>query len=87
LYLKASTANINSKTFAKGLQKEIAKLIIEDEGEMQAVVNEIESQPNGVENMMMEVHDMVNPATGDVRTVSTMEQHELLVSQGWVEAV
>ena len=54
---------------------------------MQAVVNEIESQPNGVENMMMEVHDMVNPATGDVRTVSTMEQHELLVSQGWVEAV
>ena len=87
LYLKASTANINSKTFNKVLQKEIAKLIVEDESEMQAVVDEIEAQPNGVENMMMETHDMMNPETGDVRTVSTMEQHELLESQGWVEAV
>lgn len=85
LYLKASTANVNSTTFSKCLQKEIAKLVVDDETELQVVSNEIETGSNGVENMMLAPHDMVNPTSGAVRTVSTMQEHLDLVAQGWTE--
>lgn len=85
LLLKASTANINSGTFSKCLQSEIAELVIDDELELSVIKDEIYNSAGGIEYMQFEIHDMYNPTTGETKTVTSQAEHLSLVEQGWTE--
>lgn len=77
LYLKAGTAPMNSPAFKKELQKQIAKVVIEDELQLDNILQEIDTDT-------FETHVMQNPNTGETQVVNSMEQHLALASQGWI---
>lgn len=79
LYLKASTVSVNSETYRKELQKQIAKTIIDDEMVMEAIETEIASA-----DMNFVPHVMVNPETGESRIATNEQQHLDLSAQGWI---
>jgi hypothetical protein len=92
--LKASTAMVNSKTFSKEVQKQIAKLIVEDDNTLNEISNEIDTAAQGVIAMAMdepeeeeegfEVHIMLDPNTGEMVIAKTEAEHEELAAKGWV---
>jgi hypothetical protein len=89
LFLKASTANINSETYRRGLAKQIATTVIDDETLHPKISAEIDRAPSGDyssmgEEMTVEPHEMTNPNTGETRMVMDYEEHETLTSQGWI---
>lgn len=75
LYMKASEAHVESKTYSKELQKQIAKVMVEDEMQIQTIMQEID-------NPVFEMHVMYGP-NGETQIASTMEQHVALAAQGW----
>lgn len=87
-YLKALTAGVPSERFRKEIYKNIADIVVGDSDEFMEVKAEIDGAATGdfssVDNMGFEAHQMVNPETGELRTVETYAEHERLSSEGWI---
>jgi hypothetical protein len=85
MLLKTTTAPIRSETFSREIQKEIAKLMIEDEQKLTEIMKEIDNSSSGSFDMDdFETHTMMDPATGETRTVTEPAEHIELMNQGWI---
>ena len=70
------------------IEREIAlgviELVFEDSTGYQSAVDSILSMEEAEEAMEFQVHEMVNPETGESQTVTSEEQHNELSAQGWI---
>lgn len=78
MYLKASTVNVNSDIFRRELQKQIAKVVVDDELALDQILEQIDSQEG------YEMHVMQDPTTGETRIAMTEAEHLALAAQGWI---
>ncbi len=97
MLLKTTTAPVMSQTFTKEIQKEIAKLMVEDEEKLNAILEEIDNQPTGVMNIEMsedeseedydegfEPHIMMDPNSSEMAIAKTPADHDRLNAMGWI---
>jgi hypothetical protein len=77
MYIKASELTVGSPLFTRELQKQIAKAVVDDEIQLDAIYSEIDSND-------FEPHLMTSP-DGDSVVVTTQQQHLELVAQGYTE--
>lgn len=63
------------------IQRQVAEIIIQDPDRLAEVVRSIEEYAQ--QEDQTEPHTMVNPQTGESRTVTTQQEHETLMAQGW----
>lgn len=93
MLLKTTTAPVNSKTFHKQIQKEIAKLMVDEEETIAAILEEIDNAPEGTFDIDIndsdsdegfEPHIMMDPNTGEMVIAKTVTEHEEYAEMGWV---
>lgn len=77
MYTKVLSLNVPSGSLKKELYKMVADLAIDDADKLKVMKAEIDAY---------ESHAMYNPTTGEMMMVSSEDQHNELVSQGWVNA-
>jgi hypothetical protein len=78
LYLKATTAPMQSDTFKREIAKQIAETVINDEDVLITINQELDAP------QQFEMHVMQNPSTGETRVVTTEQEHLELAAQGWI---
>jgi hypothetical protein len=88
-YIRSLAAGVESPTFRKEVQKQIARLVVDDE-----IITDIEGEidggaPRTVISMLtpdpdFEPHIMINPNSGDVVNAMTQEAHLNLQARGYV---
>jgi hypothetical protein len=98
MLLKVSTAPVMSQVFTKELQKEIVKLIVDDEEKLTQILEEIEAMPSGVMSVDMpdessmeedynegfEPHIMMDPESGEMQIAKVPGDHDRLNAMGWI---
>ena len=88
-YIKSLAAGVDSDTYKRQVQKNIARLTVDDE-----VLTDIEAEIDALAvpptttllnvDPEFEPHMMVNPSTGEVENANTQQQHLNLTARGYV---
>lgn len=76
-FMKAKVAGVQNEDFQKEINKRIVELVVEDPQRL----NEIYQAMDEPE---FEVHEMMNPNTGEIITVTQQSQHLELTARGFV---
>lgn len=77
--VKASASGVDNPQFRKEIHSQIVDLVIEDQELATVIKAQIQNQP------VMSPHYMTDPDSGATEYVTTIEQHEYLLGQGYTE--
>ena len=75
--MKAKAAGVVNEDFQKEINKRVVELVVDDPQKLNEIYQNMD-EPEFV------VHEMMNPATGEIITVTTQAQHLELTARGFV---